>query len=154
VINHEFYNKNIPVILFLTALFALFQVRLDSVLEKFQILQHFFFVLRKLLEEGDLSALRFTGNSSDNLNITSFSSQGGFLRQPVFDSLLVNVNDHSSNVDLKAQEKFIYLLSETAWPSIRRCLVEGKAFIDHSFCQVFGNLSTCKWLSLRFSACL
>jgi hypothetical protein len=134
-------RKIILVILFLTALFALFQVRLDSVLEKFQVLQHFFFVLRKLLEEGDLPALGFPGNSSDNLNITSFSSQGGFLRQPAFDSLLVNVNDHSSNDDLRAQEKFIYFLSETAWPSIRRCLVEGKAFIDYSFCQVFCNLS-------------
>ncbi|XP_059456145.1 uncharacterized ATP-dependent helicase C29A10.10c isoform X2 [Corylus avellana] len=129
-------NRSSLLAIFLGLTHACKLVRLDSVLEKFQILQHFFFVLRKLLEEGDLPTLGFPGNSSDNLNITSFSSQGGFLRQPAFDSLLVNVNDHSSNDNLKAQEKFIYLLSETAWPSIRRCLVEGKAFIDHSFCQM------------------
>ena len=114
---------------------------------KFQSLQHFFFVLCKLLKEGDLSALDMPENSSDRSNITRFSSQGGFLRQPVFDSLPVSVNEHSSNVDSKSREKFIYLLSEIAWPPIKRCLLEGKAFIDHSFCQVFCNLSTCKWLS-------
>lgn len=86
-------------------------------------------------------------NSSDRSNIARFSSQGGFLRQPVFDSLPVNVNEHSSNVDSKSWEKFICLLSEIAWPPIKSCLLEGKAFIDHSFCQVFCNLSTCKWLS-------
>jgi hypothetical protein len=85
-------------------------------------------------------------NSSDRLNTTRFSSQGGFLRQPVFDSLPMNVNGHSSNVDLKSHEKFVCLISEIAWPPIKRCLLEGKAFFQHSFCQVLCNLST-KWLS-------
>ncbi|KAK7841514.1 putative helicase magatama 3 [Quercus suber] len=111
-------------------------VLLDCVLVKFQSLQHFFFVLCKLLKEGDLSALDMPENSSDRSNIARFSSQGGFLWQPVFDSLPVNVNEHSSDVDSKSREKFIYLLSETAWPPIKRCLLEGKAFIDHSFCQM------------------
>ncbi|GMY38273.1 helicase SEN1 [Fagus crenata] len=110
-------------------------VRLDSVLVQFQSLQHFFFVLCKLLKEGDLSALGMPENSSDRLNITRFSSQGGFLRQPVFDSLPMNVNGHSSNVDLKSHEKFVCLISEIAWPPIKRCLLEGKAFFQHSFCQ-------------------
>lgn len=129
----------ILVMLFLTAMLALFQVRLDSVLVKFQTLQHFFFVLRKLFE-GDLSAQDLPESSSDHLSIISFSSQGGFLRLPVFDSPPVNVNLHSSNVDLKSREKFIRLLSETSWPSIQRCLMEGKAFIDSSFCQVFSDI--------------
>ncbi|XP_075666212.1 uncharacterized protein LOC142636030 isoform X1 [Castanea sativa] len=111
-------------------------VLLDCVLVKFQSLQHFFFVLCKLLKEGDLSAPDMPENSSDRSNIARFSSQGGFLRQIVFDSLPVNVNEHSSNVDSKSWEKFICLLSEIAWPPIKRCLLEGKAFIDHSFCQM------------------
>lgn len=128
---------------FLTALFALFQVLLDSVLVKFQTLQHFFFVLRKLLKG---VTQEWPESSSDHLSITSFSSQGGFLRQPFFDKLHVNDNGYSSNADLKLLDKFIYLLSETAWPSIRRCLIEGKAFIDYSLCQVFCILSNYKWL--------
>ncbi|KAG2728428.1 hypothetical protein I3760_01G205000 [Carya illinoinensis] len=108
-------------------------VLLDSVLVKFQTLQHFFFVLRKLLKG---VTQEWPESSSDHSSIASFSSQGGFLRQPFFDTLPVNANGYSSNVDLKLLEKFIYLLSETAWPSIRRCLIEGKAFIDYSFCQM------------------
>ncbi|KAG7997209.1 hypothetical protein I3843_01G200700 [Carya illinoinensis] len=108
-------------------------VLLDSVLVKFQTLQHFFFVLRKLLKG---VTQEWPESSSDHSSIASFSSQGGFLRQPFFDTLPVNANGYSSNVDLKLLEKFIFLLSETAWPSIRRCLIEGKAFIDYSFCQM------------------
>lgn len=77
--------------------------------------------------------------SSDHLSVSKFSSQGGFLRQPVFDSLHVNVNRHSSDVNLKLCNEFCYILSETAWPSIQRCLIEGKAFIDYSISQVLGQ---------------
>ncbi|CAL8130512.1 unnamed protein product [Prunus armeniaca] len=109
-------------------------VQLDTVILKFQTLHHFFFVLRRLLIDGDSRAADFP--EPDHLNTTKFSSQGGFLRQPVFDSSPVNVNGHPSNVDSNLLERFYYLLSETAWPSICRCLLEGKAFIDYSVCQM------------------
>ncbi|PQP99297.1 hypothetical protein Pyn_15331 [Prunus yedoensis var. nudiflora] len=109
-------------------------VQLDTVMLKFQTLHHFFFVLRRLLIDGDSRVADFP--EPDHLNTTKFSSQGGFLRQPVFDSSPVNVNGHPSNVDSNLLERFYYLLSEIAWPSICRCLLEGKAFIDYSVCQM------------------
>lgn len=84
--------------------------------------------------EGDLPTPE-PDESSDHFT-SKYSSQGGFLRQPVFDSLPVNVNRHSAVVNLKLHKKFCYMLSETAWPSIQRCLIEGKAFIDYNICQV------------------
>ncbi|XP_031256135.1 uncharacterized protein LOC116114119 isoform X4 [Pistacia vera] len=114
---------------------ALKLVQLDSVLSKFQALHHFFFILRKLFEEGHLPNSDLPENSSDHLKITKFSSQGGFLRQPVFDLSDESVG-HSSNVDLKLWEKFHYFLSEITWPSVKRCLLEGKMFLDYSLCQV------------------
>lgn len=116
-------------------IYIFLQVQLDSVLSKFQALHHFFFILRKLFEEGPLPNSDLPENSPDHLKITKFSSQGGFLRQPVFDSSDVSVG-HSSNVDLKLWEKFQYFLSEIIWPSVRKCLLEGKMFIDYSLCQV------------------
>lgn len=65
-----------------------------------------------------------------------FSNQGGFLRQPVFDSLANNTDGHSPSVDSKSWETFSCLLSVIAWPSILKCLVEGKAFIDYKISQV------------------
>lgn len=121
-------------VLFLLQFISIFQVQLDTVILKFQTLHHFFFVLRRLLIDGDSRAADFP--EPDHLNTMKFSSQGGFLRQPVFDSSPVNVNGHPSNVDSNLLERFYYLLSETAWPSICRCLLEGKAFIDYSVCQV------------------
>ncbi|XP_031256131.1 uncharacterized ATP-dependent helicase C29A10.10c isoform X2 [Pistacia vera] len=114
---------------------ALKLVQLDSVLSKFQALHHFFFILRKLFEEGHLPNSDLPENSSDHLKITKFSSQGGFLRQPVFDLSDESVG-HSSNVDLKLWEKFHYFLSEITWPSVKRCLLEGKMFLDYSLCQM------------------
>lgn len=118
-------------------------MQLDSVLSKFQALHHFFFTLRKLFEEGHLLNSDLLENSSEHLKVTKFSSQGGFLRQPVFDSSDGSVG-HSSNVDLKLWEKFHYFLSEITWPAVKRCLLEGKMFLDYSLCQVtlqalFGN---------------
>ncbi|PRQ51867.1 putative helicase senataxin, P-loop containing nucleoside triphosphate hydrolase [Rosa chinensis] len=104
-------------------------VQLDTVVLNFQTLHHFFFVLRKLLNEGDIP-------ESDHLKMARLSSQGGFLRQPVFDPPAVNVSGHPSNVDSKLLGRFCYLLSETAWPSICGCLLEGKAFINNSVCQM------------------
>jgi senataxin len=121
--------------------FALLQVQLDSVVSKFQTLQHFFFVLCKLIKEGDLHKPDLPQNSSDDSKIRKYSSQGGFLTHPVFDSSSSNIDGHSLNVDLKLQENFRYLLSRIAWPSIRMFLVEGKAFIDYSLCQVLHSLT-------------
>ncbi|WCJ37161.1 P-loop containing nucleoside triphosphate hydrolases superfamily protein [Euphorbia peplus] len=111
---------------------ALKVVQLDSVISKFQSLQHFYFILQKLIKEGDSP----NPILSENSNIKQYSSQGGFLMQPAFDSLHINVDEYTSNVDLKSQEKFRCLLSEAAWPSILKCLVEGKEFIDYSLCQM------------------
>lgn len=118
-----------------TALFYFFQVQADSVLLKFQTLHHFFFVLCKLLKEGVASSQILPGNSSDDAYPSKFSSQGGFLRQPVFDSLPNNISD-PLNVDCTSWEKFSCLLAEIAWPSVLKCLVEGKAFIDYKISQV------------------
>lgn len=65
-----------------------------------------------------------------------FSSQGGFLKQPAFDSLPVDIDKHVINVELKIKETFSRLLSEMAWPVFCRCLGKGKEFIDYNFCQV------------------
>lgn len=87
-----------------------------------------------MLNEGDSPTADIP--ESGHLNMARFSSQGGFLRQPVFDSPAANVTGHSSNVDSNLLERFCYLLSEIAWSSICRCLLEGKSFINNSVCQV------------------
>ncbi|PON78563.1 P-loop containing nucleoside triphosphate hydrolase [Parasponia andersonii] len=111
-------------------------VQVDIVVLKFQMLQHFFFILRKLLEQGELPTPDMPEKSSDFTGISKFSTHGGFLRQPVFDSLTVSMDGKSVEINKKLQEKFCCLLSETAWPCIRRCLIEGKASIDSSICQM------------------
>ncbi|XP_065864126.1 uncharacterized protein [Euphorbia lathyris] len=111
---------------------ALKVVQLDSVVSKFQTLQHFFFILQKLIKEGDSP----NPILSENSNIKQYSSQGGFLVQPAFDSLHIKIDEDTSTIDFKSQEKFRCLLSEAAWPSILKCLVEGKEFIDYSLCQM------------------
>ncbi|XP_050221011.1 uncharacterized ATP-dependent helicase C29A10.10c isoform X2 [Mercurialis annua] len=111
---------------------ALKVVQLDSVISEFQILQQFFFILRKLIKEEDLP----DPDLSENLNIKKYSSGGGFLTPPVFSSLPMHIDGPSSNIDLKLQENFRCLLSEASWASIRKCLVEGKRFIDYSLCQM------------------
>lgn len=110
------------------------QVQLDSVLENFQMLHHFFFVLCKLMKEGYPSTTSTGGNSSEILNMSQFSSQGGFLRQPAFD---IGVDNLQTVVSLRIWEKFCCLISETAWSSVEKCLEKGKAFIDHKISQVF-----------------
>ncbi|OMO65548.1 putative helicase MAGATAMA 3 [Corchorus olitorius] len=111
-------------------------VRLDSVILKFQTLHHFFFVLCKLLKDEDLPKSDLVGSSSNAPHIMKYSSQGGFLKQPLFSSLPANEGGDHSNVDLKLRESFCYSLSEISWPTICKCLVEGKAFIDYSLCQM------------------
>lgn len=109
---------------------------MDVVILKFQTLQHFFFVLRKLLDQGESPTPDMPEKSSDHVSRTKFSTQGGFLKQPVFDSFPASVDGKSIEIDKKLQEQFCCLLSETAWPCIKRCLSEGKASIDYSICQV------------------
>ena len=109
---------------------------MDSILVKFQNLHHLFFILRKLLQEGDSPHSALPGNSSNHTDVTNTSSQGGFLRQPVFDTPMLNLGKQTSKVNSKLLQQFSCLLSKAAWPSIWRLLVEGKAFLDYSFCQV------------------
>ncbi|KAL7180670.1 hypothetical protein ACSBR1_043789 [Camellia fascicularis] len=115
---------------------ALKLVQIDSVLLNFQTLHHFFFVLCKLLKEGVTSTATLPGNSPDDINISKVSSQGGFLWQPVFDSVAHNVDGQSANVDLSSWEEFSYLLAGIAWPFIQKCLAEGKAFIGYKISQM------------------
>ncbi|XWS20599.1 hypothetical protein CRYUN_Cryun31cG0116500 [Craigia yunnanensis] len=115
---------------------ALKLAQLDSVLLKFQTLHHFFFVLCKLLKDEDLPNSNLAENLSNTSNIMKYSSQGGFLKQPLFDALPANTGGNYSNVDLELRENFCYSLSEIAWPTLCKCLVEGKAFIDNSLCQM------------------
>nr|GEU89716.1 putative P-loop containing nucleoside triphosphate hydrolase [Tanacetum cinerariifolium] len=103
---------------------------LDSVLKRFQSVHHFFFVLCKLLTEGLQS-----GQSDDNSN-SKFSSQGGFLRQPTFDSMTTDIDGNSSKFGSTHLKKFSFFLSEVAWPCFCICLSEGKAFIDHKISQM------------------
>ncbi|KAI9084552.1 hypothetical protein K1719_033540 [Acacia pycnantha] len=111
-------------------------IQLDSVLLKFQTLHHFWFLLFKLLKEGDLPATEQPENKERILKVPTFSSQGGFLKQPDFDSLPVDIDKHVSDIDLETKEKFSYLLSEMAWPIICRYLDKGKEFIDYNLCQM------------------
>ncbi|XP_057968938.1 uncharacterized protein LOC131158231 isoform X2 [Malania oleifera] len=108
---------------------ALKSVELDSGLLNFQALHNFFFVLCKLLKEVFPSSRE---HPSSDLNISKFSSQGGFL----VDALTISDHKNLSIVDLKSWDKFSCLLAETAWPFIRKCLVEGKAFIDYRYSQM------------------
>ncbi|KAF8025326.1 hypothetical protein BT93_F2232 [Corymbia citriodora subsp. variegata] len=112
------------------------QVQSDSMTLNFHTLQHFFFLLRKLLNEGNSPTLDKRGETSSELTAGKLSSQGGFLRQPVFDSLTVDASARTLNAGYDLLEKFNILLSEAAWPSIEKCLMVGKTFIDHSICQM------------------
>lgn len=108
---------------------------MDSILVKFQNLHHLFFILRKLVE-GDSLHSALPENLSNHTDVTNTSSQGGFLRQPVFDASMLNFGKQSSKVNSKLLQQFSCLLSNAAWPSILRLLVEGKGFLDYSYCQV------------------
>ncbi|XP_077238567.1 P-loop containing nucleoside triphosphate hydrolases superfamily protein isoform X2 [Tasmannia lanceolata] len=110
--------------------YALKLVLLDSVLSNFHNLHHLFFVVRKLLKEVGASPQKTPGNPIYDSNPLMFSSEGGFLRQPLFDLSPVSLPGCSSNfVDVKLWDKFCRLLSGVVWPSSLKCLVEGKGFI-------------------------
>ncbi|KAK9097711.1 hypothetical protein Syun_024756 [Stephania yunnanensis] len=105
-------------------------VQLDSVLSNFQSLHHCFFVLRKLLKEVVESPPKAQVNPVNNPEFSSFSSQGGFLRQAFYNDLPIINLDPSNVVDLKSWERFSCLLSEALWPCLCKCLTEAKKVFD------------------------
>ncbi|XP_058113518.1 uncharacterized protein LOC131256610 isoform X2 [Magnolia sinica] len=111
-------------------------VLLDSVLSNFHNLHHLFFVIRKLLKEVVSSPQKLPNNSINDSNSSKFLSGGGFLHQPSFDSPISTPGSLSNAVDLKSWDKFCCLLSGILWPSILKCLVEGKAFIESKTSQM------------------
>ncbi|KAK1290120.1 putative helicase MAGATAMA 3 [Acorus calamus] len=67
----------------------------------------------------------------------SKTREGGFLRQPILDHLPVTTPDCSPNImDMRSWEKFSCLLSRVMWPSMLKCLAEGKAFLNSKSSQV------------------
>ncbi|KAE9585571.1 putative DNA helicase [Lupinus albus] len=109
--------------------------QLDSVLLKFHALHHFWFLLCKLLKDGDPPASESLENTHGG-KVPEFSSQGGFLKQPAFDSLPLGIDKQVSDAEIKTKEKFCCLISEMAWPIFCKCLVKGKEFIDFNLCQM------------------
>ncbi|GFP79207.1 helicase sen1 [Phtheirospermum japonicum] len=114
---------------------ALNLVQLDSALSNFQTLHHLFFILCKLLKEGNLSA-QTTPSASDVTDVSKFSTQGGFLKQPVLDSSPTDGNRNLSIVSSTIWKKFSFLLSQVAWTSIMKCLDGGKTFTDYTVSQM------------------
>lgn len=112
---------------------ALKLVQLDSSLLNFRALHGFFFVLCKILKEGFPSPRSDTCSDS---NISKFSSEGGFLKQPAADLLGVTDSKSHTIIDFRSWEKFSFLLAKCAWPFLRRCLVEGKLFFNYKHCQM------------------
>ncbi|XP_059288718.1 uncharacterized protein LOC132042120 isoform X1 [Lycium ferocissimum] len=111
-------------------------VQLDCVLSEFQTLHHFFFVLCKLLKEGNSCTQPLVRKSSEDSSISKFSSQGGFLKQPVVQTQTEHMDAHKSVVSSILWEKFCCLLSEMAWISVQKCLSAGKVFIDQKPSQM------------------
>ncbi|KAK6129452.1 hypothetical protein DH2020_036810 [Rehmannia glutinosa] len=110
-------------------------VQLDSVLTNFQTLHHLFFILCKLLKEGNSSAQTIQ-NPSDVTEMSKLSMQGGFLKQPVLDSSPTDGDQHLSIVSSTMWKKFSCLLSQVSWPSIMKCLDGGKTFTNHTVSQM------------------
>jgi hypothetical protein len=118
---------------------------------KFHTSHHFWFLLCKLLKDEGVLGPELPGRTHFDSRVPQFSSQGGFLMQPAFDSLPVDIDKHVINVELQIKEKFSCLLSEMAWPVFCRCLVKGKEFIDYNFCQVLCSLFIlCEFFFLFF----
>lgn len=115
---------------------ALNLVQLDCVLSEFHTLHHFFFVLCKLLKEGNLCSQPLVRKSSEDSSISKFSSQGGFLKQPVLQPQTEHMDTDKSVVSSILWEKFCCLLSEMAWISVQKCLAAGKVFVGQKTSQM------------------
>ncbi|KAJ8535753.1 hypothetical protein K7X08_034154 [Anisodus acutangulus] len=115
---------------------ALKLVQLDCVLSEFQTLHHLFFVLCKLLKEGNSCTQPLVRKSSEDSSISKFSSQGGFLKQPVLQTQTEHMDAHKSVVSSILWGKFCCLLSEVAWISVQKCLAAGKVFIGQKLSQM------------------
>nr|DAD46144.1 TPA_asm: hypothetical protein HUJ06_004374 [Nelumbo nucifera] len=102
-----------------------------SALSAFQNSHHLFFILHKLLKGADASSKASPNNPVDDSKVLKFSSQGGFLRNPVFDASPINIQNPSNMFKIKSWEQFSCLSSEIVWPYIRKCLVEGVALKDN-----------------------
>lgn len=119
--------------IFLGLRFALKQVQVDSFLGNFHDLQHLFFVMRKLLKEVVTSQKLPINQDSNSAKLVS---EGGFLRQPCSDYSSVRPGGSAIVVGMKSWEKFCYFLSAIMWPSILKCLEEGKKLINSKNCQM------------------
>ncbi|KAI3990319.1 hypothetical protein MKX01_037658 [Papaver californicum] len=119
---------------YLGLIHALKLVQLENVLSKFPFLNHFLFILRKLLQDVTSSPENKPRNPVGSSNISKFSSQGGFLPQPDFDAS--PVNSLEPTVDLKSWDSFSRLLSESMWPSMKKLLLEGKRYISEKPSQM------------------
>lgn len=116
-------------------MFSLFQVLFDSVVSSFHNLHHLFFVVRKLLREVNESSQKPPMNPTDDPNGYKFSSEGGFLRQPVFE-IPPGSSGHLNIDDPESWDNFCCLVASSLWPSMLKCLVVGKAAIDSKSSQV------------------
>ncbi|WOK96345.1 hypothetical protein Cni_G05052 [Canna indica] len=114
--------------------YALQQVPVDSIVANFHNLHHLFFVLRKLLKEVVTSnQISYKEDSKS----TNYLSAGGFLQQLNFGHLSDGPPESSGTiVDMKSWEKFSCFLSAIVWPSIAKCLADGKQLVSNKNCQM------------------
>lgn len=119
-----------------SSLFNNFQVQLDSVQSNFSTLHHLFFILCKVFKEGNPSAWTKSQSLSDVTDISQVSLQGGFLKQPVFESSPADGDGQLSIISSTWWKKFSGLLSQAAWPPILKSLDGGKTFTDYTVSQV------------------
>ncbi|KAG0470401.1 hypothetical protein HPP92_017101 [Vanilla planifolia] len=112
-------------------------VHVCPITDSFCSLHHAFFVTGKLLKELVRSPVLSSLNPLEHSKYGNFSSQGGFLLQPSIEHISSDPSDPILNsMDTKSWERFSCLLSQAMWPSVLKCLVEGKKRIDSMKCQM------------------
>lgn len=139
-----------PINFFLSTCNFQYPVSIDSRATNFDNLHHLFFIVRKLLKEVLTSNQISAKEDSKSAN---YLFEGGFLYQPCFDNLPDGPNGNSGTiVDLKSWEKFSLYLSAVIWPSIAKCLEDGKVLINSKACQVFLFQLVCPFSFVYFVA--
>ncbi|XP_074578399.1 uncharacterized protein LOC141834905 isoform X2 [Curcuma longa] len=114
--------------------FVLQQALTDSLVENFHNLHHLFFIIRKLLKEVVTTNLI---SVKEDFKSANHVFHGGFLHQPCFEDLPDTSDGNSgTTVDMKSWEKFCCSLSAIVWPSIVKCLKNGKELINSKSCQM------------------